>query len=89
MQGKKECDPQAWCDAHHKSTTLTNLKIEEYARFVCLEERIGTDKRSPSFKYCAGHILAVRDLRLEQIATGVISEAEVRLWLRLVRRADQ
>ena len=74
---------QAWCDVRRQSTVLTNLKQEEYARFICLEERIGADKRSPSFKYCAGHILAVRDMRLEQIAAGLIKESEVTMGLPL------
>ena len=76
---------QAWCDARQQSTVLTHLKLEEYARFVCLEERIGADKRSPSFKYCAGHILAVRDMRLEQTAAGLIKESEVTTGLPLTR----
>ena len=55
--------------------TLTNLKIEQYAQFICVEERIGAEKRAPSFKYACGHIL--RDLRLEQISKGEIREDQV------------
>ena len=69
---------QVWCASRGELTTLTNLKLEEYAWYICVTERIGADKREPSFKYACGHILAVRSLRLEQISQGQITEEQVR-----------
>ena len=60
-----------------ESITLTNLKTEQYAQFICVVERVGAEKRAPSFKYCCGHILALQDLRLEQISRGEIREDQV------------
>ena len=69
---------QAWCDRTGSSSTLSDETIELYCRFVCKEQRVGRGQaRASSFKYAAQHILALRDLRLQQLSEGLYSAREV------------
>lgn len=69
---------QAWCQANNRSVQLTDATSELYARFVCKEELLGPAPGRPtSFKYAAGRLLALRDLRLQQLSQGLYSEKEV------------
>ncbi len=57
---------------------LSDPTSEEYARFICKEERLGAAPGRPtSFKYCAGKIQSIRDLRLQQMSQGLFTAREV------------
>ncbi len=71
-------DVQAWCDKARCASTLSDETIELYCRFVCKEQLVGRGQgRSTSFKYAAQHILALRDLRLQQLSEGLYNPREV------------
>ena len=72
---------QAWCRQTGSSSTLSDETIELYCRFVCKEQRVGRAPGRPSsFKYAAQHILALRDLRLQQLSEGLYTAREVCQW---------
>ena len=70
---------QAWCKANGVSSTLTNLNIELYVKYICKTETLGQDEtlRKTSFKTCAGRLGALRDLRLQQLAQGLYTSQTV------------